>query len=177
MSSQGYYGAPAGDMGPSDRTVLIDVRVPPDAEIWFEGAKTQSTGMFREFVSPALEPGQDYTYQVRARWMENGQEVNKDRELRVRAGNQLALDFLGESAAASTFPSEQPARGPAMDRAPVYGTDRNVDRPATDRTSEQQSRDRAIDRTGTGTAPGTTPSTAPGTPPSDIPPGGTKPPE
>lgn len=113
MSSRSYYGAQAGDMAPADRTVLIDVRIPSDAEIWFEGAKTQSTGMFREFVSPQLEPGQDYIYQIRARWMENGQEVNKTRELRVRAGDQLNLDFLGESAAGSASPAEQPARGAA----------------------------------------------------------------
>jgi uncharacterized protein (TIGR03000 family) len=152
MSSQGYYGAQTGDTGPVDRTVLIDVRVPPDAEIWFEGAKTQSTGMFREFASPALEPGQDYTYQVRARWMEGGQEVNKTRELRVRAGDRLGLDFLGESAMGSAFPSDQPARGPAIDRnlerMPRYGTEQT--------------------RPDTGTPPQTPPSET--TPPKTTPP-------
>jgi len=129
-SSRGYYGTQTGDMRPTDRTVLINLRVPAEAEIWFEGAKTQSTGMFRDFISPPLELGQDYTYQVRARWMENGQEVTKNRELRVRAGDQLNLDFLSESAAA--FPSDQPGRGPAIDRnierMPKYGTDQNPER-------------------------------------------------
>jgi uncharacterized protein (TIGR03000 family) len=113
MSRGGYYGAQAGDTAPADRTVVIDVRVPSDAEIWFEGAKTQSTGTFREFVSPQLEPGQDYTYQMRARWMDNGQEVNKTRELRVRAGDQLSLDLLGEATAGAATSPEQPARGAA----------------------------------------------------------------
>jgi uncharacterized protein (TIGR03000 family) len=137
MSSQGYYGTPTGDMRP-DRTVLINLRVPPEAEIWFDDAKTQSTGMFRDFISPPLQPGQDYTYQVRARWMENGQEVTKNRELRVRAGDQLNLDFLGESA--SAFPSDQPGRGPAIDRnierMPKYGTEQNLNRttPSTETT-------------------------------------------
>lgn len=130
MSSQGYYGAPTAAMGRPDRTVLINMRVPADAEIWFDGAKTQATGMFRDYISPPLELGQDYTYQVKARWMENGQEVNKTRELRVRAGDQLNLDFFGESALA--FPSGQPGRGPAIDRnierMPRYGTDPNLER-------------------------------------------------
>ncbi len=151
LSNQGYYGAQTGEMGPSDRTVLIDVRVPPEAEIWFEDNKTQSTGMFREFVSPALEPGQDYTYQMRARWMEGGQEVNKTRELRVRAGDQLSIDFLGESAFA--FPSDQPGRGPAidrnLDRMPKYGTEQTS--PDTSTTPQTPPSD-----TGTST-PKTTP--------------------
>jgi uncharacterized protein (TIGR03000 family) len=123
MSRGGYYGTQTGDTAPAaDRTVSIDVRVPPDAEIWFEGNKTQSTGMFREFVSPQLEPGQDYVYQMRARWTDNGQEVNKTRELRVRAGDQLSLDLLGEAATGSATSSEQPARGTTPDTAPDTGT-------------------------------------------------------
>lgn len=183
MSNRGYYGAPMGEtFGQQERTVLIDVRVPPSAEIWFEDAKTQQTGTFRAFISPTLEPGQDYVYHVRTRWMENGQPVEKTRDLRVRAGDQLSIDFLNEAAAGST-PSGEPYRG----TTPRYGTDRNMDRnaPGTDRIDEQRGTDRNLDRTNPSerTSPGTTPpggtttpgGTSPGTRPSQTP--GSPPPE
>src|SRR5262249_40914799 len=36
--------------------VRINVRVPADAEVWVEGAKTTQTGTRRTFVSPPLDP-------------------------------------------------------------------------------------------------------------------------
>ncbi len=165
MNTGSYYGTPQGEMPRApERNVVFDVRVPPNAEIWFEGAKTQQTGMFREFLSPPLERGQDFTYHVRARWNENGKEVDKTRELRVRAGDHMMIDFLGESATGSAFPSEQPRGGgvPSRtgqnpERMPTYGADRNLDRTGTET-------DRNLNRPGTGTErtpeqPGTTPST------------------
>jgi uncharacterized protein (TIGR03000 family) len=70
------------------------VRVPANAEIWFEGVKTSQTGDFRVFESPELKPGVDYNYEVRARWVENGQTVEKTRNLTVRAGDQIAVNFM-----------------------------------------------------------------------------------
>jgi len=171
MSNRGYYGAPMGQtFGQPERTVLIDVRVPPNAEIWFEDAKTQQTGTFRAFISPTLETGQDYVYHVRTRWTENGQPVEKTRDLRVRAGDQLSIDFLNEATAGSFTPAGEPSQGVT----PRYGTERNMDRnaPGTDRIDEQRGTDRNLDRTTpsttpSGTTPGTRPSQTPGSPPPD----------
>src|SRR5207249_2609270 len=88
--TMGYsYGAPDTMPAESTTTAHVDVQVPrADAEIWFEGTKTQQTGTFRQFESPPLTPGRDYTYEVRARWFDNGKEINRTRRVPVHAGEQ-----------------------------------------------------------------------------------------
>jgi len=91
-----YYAAPDTEsFAPAnDMTVHMLVRVPvPDAEIWFAGDKTQQTGVAREFQSPPLDAGRTFTYEVRARWKENGREVNQTRSVKVQAGQWLTVDF------------------------------------------------------------------------------------
>jgi len=68
--------------------------VPADATVWLEGKETSQKGTDRLFVSPALAPGQDYIYDVHARWTENGREVDQTRSVRVRAGSKVKVDFL-----------------------------------------------------------------------------------
>jgi len=76
----------------------IEVRVPPDAELWFSGAKTRQTGAVRLFRSPALEPGQWYGYDVKARWTEGGKEVVRSTHVSVAAGVQVGVDFTKRDA-------------------------------------------------------------------------------
>ena len=64
-----------------------------DAEIWFDGTKMQQTGAVRQFVTPSLEPGKSYTYEVRARWTQNGQPMEETRTVQVRNGRQAFVDF------------------------------------------------------------------------------------
>jgi uncharacterized protein (TIGR03000 family) len=73
---------------------VIDVRVPGNAQVWIDGEKTSQTGALREFVTPALEPGQQYSYDIRARWTENGQEVVRDRNVIFHAGDRLMVNML-----------------------------------------------------------------------------------
>jgi len=61
-----------------DTSVHVTVSVPADAEIWFQGTKMTATGSVREYQSPPLTPGHRYTYEVRARWNENGHEGDPD---------------------------------------------------------------------------------------------------
>lgn len=75
-------------------TAVLSVRVPEGAELWFDGQPTRQTGPVREFESPPLRPGRDYAYEVRARWTENGQSVERDRTVTVRAGDRLNIDLL-----------------------------------------------------------------------------------
>ena len=81
--------------------VYIEIHVPADAEIWFDDAKTIQTGTVRLFVSPPLTPGYDYTYEVRAKWTEDGQEVIQSRRITVHAGEQATI----------TFPEVAPPKG------------------------------------------------------------------
>jgi uncharacterized protein (TIGR03000 family) len=78
---------------PGDSGVNISVTVPPDAKLWFEGRPTQSTGPEREFRSPPLMPGQNYSYDVRAQWTEKGRQVTQEKKVFVRAGEDIHLTF------------------------------------------------------------------------------------
>jgi uncharacterized protein (TIGR03000 family) len=81
--------------GPARASVAI--RVPADAEVWFNGYRTTQTGTERTFTTPLLDKGEDYYYDVRARWTENGKSVVRERRVLVRAGMRAQADFLGSS--------------------------------------------------------------------------------
>jgi uncharacterized protein (TIGR03000 family) len=83
----------APDSSSADPTAHVRVRVPAGAEVWFGQGKTQQTGAVREFVSPALTPGKEYTYDIKARWTEGGQEVVRTQRLDVAAGAWKTVDF------------------------------------------------------------------------------------
>jgi uncharacterized protein (TIGR03000 family) len=85
---------PSGLPKLDDNAVLIGVRVPENAEIWFDGEKTSQKGTLREFVTPPLDPGQKYTYEIKARWDENGREVTRVRKQEVYAGDRLLVNML-----------------------------------------------------------------------------------
>jgi uncharacterized protein (TIGR03000 family) len=97
-----YYGDTTGDLSqqqPANQqnTAHIRVLVPADnAQIWFDDAPTQQTGSVRVFDTPALEPGRSYTYQVRARWTDNGREVAETREAHIHPGDAVTVDFTNQ---------------------------------------------------------------------------------
>jgi uncharacterized protein (TIGR03000 family) len=86
---------------PADNTVHVSVNVPADAVVWFDRTRMTSTGSAREYQSPALTPGKRYTYEVRARWNDNGHEVTQTQKVAVTAGARVNV----------TFPSPTEARG------------------------------------------------------------------
>jgi uncharacterized protein (TIGR03000 family) len=89
-----YYSPPdtAADVNPN--VASIEVRVPVNAEIWFEGEKTSQTGAVRHFQSPELQPGKTFTYDVRARWTDAaGKEVDRTKQVKVQAGARVGVDF------------------------------------------------------------------------------------
>jgi uncharacterized protein (TIGR03000 family) len=95
----------SGYMGPSSTATTTDtlahlkVEVPADAQIWIEGVKTKETGTVRDFVSPPLTPGQDYTYDIRATWTdEAGHAVDQTKHVLVHAGSQILVNFLAPAA-------------------------------------------------------------------------------
>jgi uncharacterized protein (TIGR03000 family) len=87
-----------------DGSVHLAIRVPTDAEIFVDGAATRMTGTVRRFVSPALEAGKQYTYEVTARWTEGGREVVQTRRLNVAAGQNLNVDFTQPEAESIAAP-------------------------------------------------------------------------
>jgi uncharacterized protein (TIGR03000 family) len=91
-SYQAFY-SPTLVATPSDPLAHVTVKVPADADIWIEDTATTSTGPVREFDSPPLTPGSRYSYEVRARWNENGHEVTQTQHLEVTAGAHVSVSF------------------------------------------------------------------------------------
>jgi uncharacterized protein (TIGR03000 family) len=100
-----------------DNAVLIGVRVPENATIWFDGDKTNQTGTFREFITPALEPGEKYTYEIKAQWAENGKEVVRTRKVDIYAGDRMMVNFMAPSKSSAPRPAPLPPPKPAPSEA------------------------------------------------------------
>jgi uncharacterized protein (TIGR03000 family) len=99
------YGSPPGGYqafypptAQPELTAQVAVRVPANAEVWFNGAAAAQKGPLRELVSPPLTPGLEFNYEIRARWLENGREVTKVRQVTVRAGDRLTVDLTSATA-------------------------------------------------------------------------------
>jgi uncharacterized protein (TIGR03000 family) len=107
--ADGVPGEPVASGGPA----ILRVLVPADAEIWFDGGPTTQSGPQRLFETPALAGDRTYTYEVRVRWRDGGQEMSQTRTVQVSAGDRLTVDFR-------TAPAEiaAPVRGTADRRAP-----------------------------------------------------------
>jgi len=75
-------------------TALVTVEVPDGAEVWFGDVRMAQTGSVRQFVSPSLNPGMEYSYDIRARWMEGGSIVERSRHVTIHAGDQITVDFM-----------------------------------------------------------------------------------
>jgi uncharacterized protein (TIGR03000 family) len=89
-TTQAFY--PPGTTG--DMRALVDVMVPADAQVWFDGESTSQRGTDRLFRSPPLESGQNYSYEVKASWTESGKQVEQTRKVRVRPGERVQVNFL-----------------------------------------------------------------------------------
>jgi uncharacterized protein (TIGR03000 family) len=88
---QSFYPPPAITT-PADTSAHIRVTVPAGAEIWFDGTPTTSTGTVRQFNSPPLTPG-NHSYEIRARWSENGREVTQTQRVEVTPGAHVNVGF------------------------------------------------------------------------------------
>jgi uncharacterized protein (TIGR03000 family) len=102
----GFYSRPdtryrafplfADEKTPAAAPARVEVRVPPAADVWFGSVRTKQTGAARLFESPELTPGKQYAYEVRARWREGGNEVERTRRIIVSAGARAVVDFTTE---------------------------------------------------------------------------------
>jgi len=73
---------------------LVTMRVPDGADIWVLGVKTRQQGELRTFITPPLVGGRIFTYDVQVRWKDGGRDVTRTREINVRCGDRLTVDFL-----------------------------------------------------------------------------------
>ncbi len=76
----------------SDRA-SIEIQVPADADLWFDGYKSKQVGPVRKFSTPPLKPGENYAYDIRVRWTVDGAPVEQTRTVVVRPGERARLVF------------------------------------------------------------------------------------
>jgi uncharacterized protein (TIGR03000 family) len=86
---------------PTDDTAHVTVIVAPHAELWFNSTKVAGVGSRRQFYSPVLTPGQDYLYEVHARWTQGDYPV--DRTHGPRPGELLARSGYDPRAAGRRY--------------------------------------------------------------------------
>jgi uncharacterized protein (TIGR03000 family) len=99
--SQPSYPAPrASGAAPVTVRILLPTT---DAQVWFNGTQTTETGTDRLFTSPPITPDKNYTYEIKARWTQDGTEVVRTRTLPVHPGQRLMVNF------SQPEPSQQPA--------------------------------------------------------------------
>ena len=105
----GYQSPPTSQAGydsdSSSAAARVTVRVPSDATVWFDGVQMSTTGPVRQYQTPPLAPGQ-YSYEVRARWSENGREVNQTQQVAVSPRATVEVDFpMASGVAIGTQPT------------------------------------------------------------------------
>jgi uncharacterized protein (TIGR03000 family) len=106
-------GAAPEEKPPQDNAAHLQLIVPEDAEVYFDGVKTSKTGRVREFVSPVLTPGKSFTYVIEVRsGAATGKPVVDRREIHVGANDWFQIDFT--KPAPANPPTTRPGAGPVM---------------------------------------------------------------
>ncbi len=89
----GDYTARSSETPRSD-TAYFKVQLPENAQLSVEDFRSTQTGAERYYHTPStLLPGTTYEYTFRAQWKENDQTVTRDRTIRFKGGDALAIDF------------------------------------------------------------------------------------
>lgn len=85
---------PAQTPPPPDNAAHLQLVVPTNAEVLFNGEATKQTGSVREFVSPMLTPGKVFAYTIAVRYPgADGKPIDDRRVIQVRANDWFRIDF------------------------------------------------------------------------------------
>jgi uncharacterized protein (TIGR03000 family) len=103
---------PAVMPGPVAAPAALRVRLPADAELWVGDSPTAQRGAERQFVTPPLDGGRNLTYEIRARWKEQGRDVERTRSVQVYPGDRVTVDFLTPEAEGKELPAPRKLQGP-----------------------------------------------------------------
>jgi uncharacterized protein (TIGR03000 family) len=74
----------------------LQIRLPENALFWVEGKEIARPSRDYNLVSPPLDAGWNYTYHLRAQWVDHGVQFTRTRAVRVRAGDSLNVDLTTE---------------------------------------------------------------------------------
>jgi uncharacterized protein (TIGR03000 family) len=125
--SSGYYPSNqyssmyfSGDMDTArvENRVMLNIQAPPGAGLWISDVFMGQGDGNRQFISPPLENGRKYVYDVKARWMQDGREMTATRTLEFQGGQtNLSFDLFQGAQPASNQAQPQ---GTVIDRTREY---------------------------------------------------------
>lgn len=98
-------GPPTAPPAKADKATMI-IKVPPDAVLSIGGHPTRQAGPERLFESPLLPPGQSFTYTLTAAWSDSGKPRTESRQVIVKAGDRIVVDFNTPEAVAGNRPTK-----------------------------------------------------------------------
>ncbi len=78
-----------GVFGPAPATIVVELAA--DAKLLIDNELTTSTGASRVFVSPDLNPGQEYHYTLKAELVRDGKPVRVEKVVAVKAGETTSV--------------------------------------------------------------------------------------
>jgi uncharacterized protein (TIGR03000 family) len=81
---------------PANKAAML-LTVPGDAIVTVNGQPTKQTGVSRLFYTPELAPG-TYSYNIEARWNENGKDLKVTRQIEVTTGRITTLTITSADA-------------------------------------------------------------------------------
>jgi uncharacterized protein (TIGR03000 family) len=98
------------DTARAENRVMLNIQAPPGAGLWISDVFMGQGDGNRQFVSPPLENGRKYVYDVKARWMQDGREMTSTKSLEFQGGQtNLSFDLFQGAQPASTQAQPQGA--------------------------------------------------------------------
>jgi uncharacterized protein (TIGR03000 family) len=85
---------------------LVQVELPADAKLTFDGVATKSSETVRNFATPVLQPGSEYSYTLTAEIVREGKTMTATRTITVKANEvtsvKLDANAFGVAVAAAS---------------------------------------------------------------------------
>jgi uncharacterized protein (TIGR03000 family) len=104
---------------PNQATVVV--QVPESAQLYVDDHRVTQTSATRTFVTPALQPGTTYYYNLRAESVRDGKTVAATKRVTVRAGETTRVAFTDTDTASAGVSTRITVRLPANAKLFVDG--------------------------------------------------------
>jgi uncharacterized protein (TIGR03000 family) len=78
---------------PADAALLV-VKIPAEADLWINDARTTQEGSYRRFQTPSLAARSDVPYKLTVYWRIKDAQLSRTETVQVRPGEVVTINFL-----------------------------------------------------------------------------------